>query len=114
MEQAEQADRTGSWIAISNIKLGQPRYITQIWDKLKTAPIQQRYISDVFDKQNVYGTEILSASIRYVNSVSQSFANGADIVTMPPAVFEKMYNHVLTDKGLQLFDEDWKNVISKV
>ena len=71
-------------------------------------------ISDVYDKQRIFGTEILSASIRYVNSVSQSFANGADIVTMPPAVFEKMYNHVLTDKGLQLFDEDWKNVISKV
>ena len=45
-----------------------------------------------------------------MNSVSQSFANGANIVTMPPAVFEKMYNHVLTDKGLELFDHDWKEV----
>ena len=71
-------------------------------------------IDDIYRVQAVHKTRILSASIRYVNSVSQSFANGADIVTMPPAVFEKMYNHVLTDKGLQLFDEDWKNVISKV
>ena len=47
-----------------------------------------------------------------MNSVSQSFANGADIVTMPPAVFEKMYNHVLTDRGLELFDKDWKEVQS--
>ena len=69
-------------------------------------------ISDIYVKQNVYETEILSASIRYVNSVSQSFANGANIVTMPPAVFEKMYNHVLTDKGLELFDKDWKEVQS--
>ena len=69
-------------------------------------------ISDIYVKQNVYETEILSASIRYVNSVSQSFANGADIVTMPPAVFEKMYNHVLTDRGLELFDKDWKEVQS--
>ena len=69
-------------------------------------------ISDIYVKQNVYETEILSASIRYVNSVSQSFANGANIVTMPPAVFEKMYNHVLTDKGLELFDHDWKEVQS--
>ena len=69
-------------------------------------------ISDVYVRQNVYDTEILSASIRYVNSVSQSFANGANIVTMPPAVFEKMYNHVLTDKGLELFDKDWKEVQS--
>ena len=69
-------------------------------------------ISDIYVKQNVFETEILSASIRYVNSVSQSFANGANIVTMPPAVFEKMYNHVLTDKGLELFDKDWKEVQS--
>ena len=69
-------------------------------------------ISDIYVKQNVFETEILSASIRYVNSVSQSFANGADIVTMPPAVFEKMYNHVLTDRGLELFDKDWKEVQS--
>ena len=67
-------------------------------------------ISNIYNKQNVFETEILSASIRYVNSVSQSFANGANIVTMPPAVFEKMYNHVLTDKGLELFDHDWKEV----
>ena len=56
--------------------------------------------------------KILSASIRYVNSVSQSFANGAHIVTMPPAVFDKMFNHVLTDKGLEIFENDWKSVQS--
>ena len=67
-------------------------------------------IDDVFRVQAIHRTRILSASIRYVNSVSQSFAHGADIVTMPPAVFEKMYNHVLTDKGLEIFDNDWKEV----
>ncbi len=71
-------------------------------------------ISHIYNIQNVKCTEILSASIRYVNSVSQSFANGAHVVTMPPAVFDKMYNHVLTDKGLQLFDEDWKSVQKNV
>ena len=68
-------------------------------------------IDDVFRVQAIHRTKILSASIRYVNSVSQSFAHGAHIVTMPPSVFDKMYNHVLTDKGLQIFDEDWKNVV---
>ena len=68
-------------------------------------------IDEVFRVQAIHRTKILSASIRYVNSVSQSFANGANIVTMPPSVFDKMYNHVLTDKGLQIFDEDWKNVV---
>jgi transaldolase len=68
-------------------------------------------IDEVFRVQAIHRTKILSASIRYVNSVSQSFANGANIVTMPPSVFDKMYNHVLTDKGLEIFDEDWKNVV---
>ena len=62
-------------------------------------------IDEVFRVQAIHRTKILSASIRYVNSVSQSFANGANIVTMPPSVFDKMYNHVLTDKGLQIFDD---------
>ena len=73
-------------------------------------------IDEVFRVQAIHRTRILSASIRYVNSVSQSFANGADIVTMPPSVFDKMYNHVLTDRGLEIFDEDWKKtqeIISK-
>ena len=55
-------------------------------------------------------TKILSASIRDVGSVSKSFLNGADIVTMPPSIFDKMYNHVLTDKGLDLFQKDWETV----
>ena len=65
-------------------------------------------IDEVFRFQCVHRTKILSASIRYVNSVSQSFANGAHIVTMPPSVFDKMYNHILTDKGLEIFDADHK------
>ena len=69
-------------------------------------------IDEVFRVQAIHRTKILSASIRYVNSVSQSFANGANIVTMPPSVFDKMYNHVLTDKGLEIFDEDWKGVVN--
>ena len=64
-------------------------------------------IDEVFRVQCIHRTKILSASIRYVNSVSQSFANGAHIVTMPPAVFDKMYYHVLTDKGLEIFDKDY-------
>ena len=68
-------------------------------------------IADIYEKQsrlyNFVDTEILSASIRNVGSVSKSFEYGAGIVTMPPSVFEKMYNHILTDKGLDLFQKDW-------
>ena len=67
-------------------------------------------ISDIYTIQNVKKTEILAASVRDVKTVSDSFESGAHVVTMPPAVFEKMYNHVLTDKGLYLFDMDWAKV----
>ena len=67
-------------------------------------------ISDIYNVQDVHQTKILSASIRDVKSVSQSFAYGAGVVTIPPVVFEKMYNHVLTDKGLAQFDKDWTDV----
>ena len=71
-------------------------------------------IADIYETQsrlyNFVDTEILSASIRNVGSVSKSFEYGAGIVTMPPSVFEKMYNHILTDKGLELFQKDWEAV----
>ena len=57
--------------------------------------------------------EILSASIRSVGDVEHSFAQGADICTMPPTVFEKMYDHILTEKGLQLFDIDYKKTLEQ-
>ena len=71
-------------------------------------------IDKVYRVQSVHKTKILSASIRYVNSVSQSFANGDHIVTMPPSVFDKMYNHVLTDKGLEIFDADHKETLKMI
>jgi len=64
-------------------------------------------ISSLYQQQMVTKTEVLAASLRDVKSVSECFGVGADIVTMPPAVFEKMYNHVLTDKGLDQFDKDY-------
>jgi transaldolase len=50
--------------------------------------------------------QILAASIRDPKSVSKAFGNGADICTLPPAVFDKMYKHVLTDQGLAQFNKD--------
>ena len=53
---------------------------------------------------------ILAASIREVYQVAQAFKVGADICTIPSKVFEKMFLHVLTDKGLDIFDKDWKKL----
>lgn len=68
-----------------------------------------RSISEVYRVHGVR-TKILSASIRDVYKVTRSFYNGASIVTMPPAIFEKMIGHVLTREGLAIFDRDWANV----
>tara|TARA_B100001250_G_scaffold292451_1_gene254097 strand:- start:25940 stop:26587 length:648 start_codon:yes stop_codon:yes gene_type:complete len=61
-------------------------------------------------KEQLVRTQVLAASLRGVKSVADCFAGGTDVVTMPPAVFDKMYNHILTDKGLQLFQNDWNNI----
>jgi len=50
--------------------------------------------------------QILAASIRDAQSVGTAFALGADICTIPVSVFDKMYNHVLTDKGIKQFNKD--------
>ena len=51
-------------------------------------------------------TKILAASIRDPQSVGTAFALGADICTVPTDVFDRMYNHVLTDKGIEQFERD--------
>ena len=67
-------------------------------------------IANIYEKQNWKKTEILAASIRDVRSVGRAFEYGANICTLPPVVFSKMYKHILTDKGIELFENDWKSV----
>ena len=57
-------------------------------------------------KNTGVSAQILAASIRDPQSVSTAFALGADICTVPIGVFDKMYNHVLTDKGIEQFNKD--------
>ena len=61
-------------------------------------------------KEHMSRTQVLAASLRNVKDVAQCFSVGADVVTMPPSIFDKMYNHILTDKGLQLFQDDWNSI----
>ena len=68
-------------------------------------------INKVYQSKRI-STEILSASIRNLNHVSESFKAGADIVTLPPSIFEAMYNHDLTDQGLAQFNKDWEKLNS--
>ena len=63
-----------------------------------------KLINDI--KNAGVSAQILAASIRDPQSVSTAFALGADICTVPVGVFDKMYNHVLTDKGIEQFNKD--------
>tara|TARA_B100000886_G_scaffold141263_1_gene95739 strand:- start:18 stop:668 length:651 start_codon:yes stop_codon:yes gene_type:complete len=69
-------------------------------------------IANIYEKQNWKSTEILAASIRNVRDVGKAFEYGANICTLPPVVFRKMYKHILTDKGVELFENDWKSAQS--
>ncbi len=53
--------------------------------------------------------QILGASIRDVRQVEKCAEYGADVVTIPPIVFWKMYKNVMTDKGLEQFQKDWED-----
>ena len=66
-------------------------------------------IAKVYKQQGVT-TQILAASVRDVQSVGKAFELGADICTIPPKVFDKMYTNVLTDAGLNIFNEDFKQI----
>ena len=70
-------------------------------------------IAKVYREHMVTKTEVLAASLRGVRDVGRAFEYGADIVTMPPAVFEGMYRHILTDKGLDQFDKDYAESIKE-
>lgn len=63
-------------------------------------------IREIYDIYG-YDTLILAASLRHPMHVLQACRAGADVVTIPPRVFEQLYLHPLTDKGLELFQKDW-------
>ena len=68
-------------------------------------------IKKVYNMNNI-STNILAASIRNVVHIGQAFEAGADVVTLPPSIFEEMYKHDLTDQGIKQFDKDWKKLNS--
>lgn len=65
-----------------------------------------RDIRTVYDNYGLK-TNILAASIRTVNHISDAAIIGADAVTVPPETITKMVEHPLTSKGLEQFMSDW-------
>jgi len=70
-------------------------------------------IRDIYDNY-AYATEILVASVRSVNHVTQSALIGADVATIPPSILRKLADHPLTDKGLEGFMKDWAKTGQKI
>lgn len=73
-------------------------------------------IGDIRQIYDNYGfeTQILAASIRTVNHVTQAALVGADVMTAPPEVIRKLASHPLTDAGLAQFMKDWEKTGQKI
>jgi len=69
-------------------------------------------ISDIVQIFSNYDitTQVLVASIRHPIHVIESAKLGADVVTLPPEILQKMIHHPLTDKGLDIFLADWEKL----
>ena len=67
-------------------------------------------VREMIDQYGFFATQLLAASIRSVYHVHEALRAGADVSTIPLSVLEKMTQHPLTDKGMQLFLDDWKKL----
>ncbi|ATE65394.1 fructose-6-phosphate aldolase [Rhizorhabdus dicambivorans] len=63
-------------------------------------------IRQIYDNYD-FGTEILVASVRHPVHILESAKIGADVMTAPPSVIRALFNHPLTEKGIQGFMADW-------
>ena len=78
------------------------RLYDQYWDGIQLV----EEIADVYATHEIK-TQILAASIREARQVPACFRVGADIVTLPWHIFQQLYDHQLTEVGLDLFNKDW-------
>ena len=65
-------------------------------------------ISEIFDVHGI-DTEIIAASIRHPLHITEAAMRGAHIATVPYKVILQLFNHPLTDQGIEKFLEDWNN-----
>ena len=68
-----------------------------------------REIMDIYRAYN-FSTQVLAASLRHPIHVVEAAKMGSHIGTMPYKVFEQLFHHPLTDKGLAGFLKDWEKV----
>ncbi len=61
-----------------------------------------------------FSTEVLVASVRSPFHITEAAIIGAHVATVPAKVLKDLINHPLTDKGLEIFNKDWKNSGQKI
>lgn len=84
-------------------------FIGRLYDQYTDGIGLVKEIKEIYSMHNVE-TQILAASIRNPIDVPRCFAVGADVCTVPISIFFKLYGHVLTDKGLEMFNRDWADL----
>jgi len=68
-----------------------------------------RQIKQIYDNY-LFDTEIIVAAVRHPQHVLEASLAGADICTMRFEQLQQLYDHPLTDKGIEMFLDDWKKV----
>ena len=84
-------------------------FIGRLDDVGKDGMLLIKEIKQIFSNYD-FGTQILVARIRHPMHVVDAAKIGADVVTLPAAVLEKMLKHQLTDIGLKNFLADWEKL----
>lgn len=70
-------------------------------------------IRQIYDNYG-FKTQILTASVRHPQHVLQAAKIGSDVATVPYKVLKQLYNHPLTDSGLDKFMKDWDRAFQEL
>jgi len=71
-------------------------------------------ICQIYNQYDYFHTQVLVASIRSTQHVTDAAKLGAHVATIPPSVIKQLVQHPLTDKGLAAFMDDWKKTGQKI
>jgi len=82
-------------------------FLGRLDDISQDSMVLLRDILTIYRNYN-FSTEVLAASLRHPMHVVEAAKAGAHIGTMPYKVFEMLFRHPLTDKGLDAFLKDWE------
>jgi transaldolase len=83
------------------------------WDDIGVDGVAM--LEEVVTARDMYNfpSQIIAASIRSISHWQKIIPTGVDIVTIPPVVMEAAMKHPLTERGIELFDNDWKKLNKK-